>query len=103
MERQQCAALTASGWATAWPAPGRATAQASAERITRYHAGIAIQRDGAILVTEQIVYNFGSGQRHGIFRVIPVLLPYNGSSDRIYAVDVQSVDSPGAPAQYTGD
>jgi uncharacterized RDD family membrane protein YckC len=62
MARQQYAAL---------PAPGRATAQASAERITSYHAGIAIQRDGSILVTEQITYDFGSSQRHGIIRAIP--------------------------------
>jgi uncharacterized membrane protein YgcG len=94
MARQQYAALSA---------PGRATAQAGAERITSYHAGIAIQRDGSILVTEQIVYNFGSDQRHGIFRVIPVRLRYNGTYDRIYAVEVLSVGSPDAPAQYTVD
>jgi uncharacterized membrane protein YgcG len=96
-------ALPAPGRATALPAPGRATAQASAERITSYHAGIAIQRDGSILVTEQIAYNFGDSERHGIIRAIPVRLPYNGSSDRIYGVDVQSVDSPDAPGQYTVD
>jgi uncharacterized membrane protein YgcG len=103
MARQQYAALPAPGLATALPAPGRATAQTIAEGITSYHAGIAIQHDGSILVTEQIVYNFGSNQRHGIFRVIPVRLRYSGSYDRIYAVDVQSVDSPDAPAQYTVD
>ena len=94
MARQQYAAL---------PAPGRATAQASAERITSYHAGIAIQRDGSILVTEQITYDFGSSQRHGIIRAIPVRLRYNGTYDRIYEIGVQSVDSPDAPAQYTVD
>jgi uncharacterized membrane protein YgcG len=103
MARQQYAALSAPGRAIALPAPGRATAQASAERITSYHAGIVIQRDGSILVTEQIVYNFGSDQRHGIIRAIPVRLRYSGSYDRIYAVDVQSVDSPDAPAQYIVD
>jgi hypothetical protein len=103
MARQQYAALSAPGRATALPAPGRATAQASAERITSYHAGIVIQRDGSILVTERIVYNFGSDQRHGIIRAIPVRLRYSGSYDRIYAVDVQSVDSPDAPAQYSVD
>ena len=100
MARQQYAALSAPGRATA---QGSATAQGTAERITSYHAGIAIQRDGSILVTEQIVYNFGSDQRHGIFRVIPVRLRYNGTYDRIYEIGVQSVDSPDAPAQYTVD
>jgi uncharacterized membrane protein YgcG len=103
MARQQYAALSAPGRATALPAPGRATAQASAERITSYHAGIVIQRDGSILITERIVYNFGSDQRHGIIRAIPVRLRYSGSYDRIYTVDVQSVDSPDAPAQYSVD
>ena len=103
MARQQYAAMSAPGRAIALPAPGRATAQASAERITSYHAGIVIQRDGSILVTEQIVYNFGSDQRHGIIRAIPVRLRYNGSYDRIYTVDVQSVYSPDAPAQYSVD
>jgi uncharacterized membrane protein YgcG len=53
-------------------------------------------------VTEQIVYDFGSNQRHGIFRDIPVRFRYNGSSDRIYRLDVQSVQSD-APGQYTVD
>ena len=74
--------------------PRGASAQGDGERITSYDAGISIQRDGAILVTEQITYDFGSSQRHGIIRAIPVRLTYNGSYDRIYGVDVQSVDSP---------
>jgi Predicted membrane protein (DUF2207) N-terminal domain len=64
-------------------APAGASARSSAERIVSYDASIAIQRDGSILVTEQITYDFGSDQRHGIFRVIPVRLRYNGSYDRI--------------------
>ena len=81
-------------------APRGASAQTGAERITSYDTGIAIQRDGSILVTERIVYNFGSNQRHGIIREIPVRLRYNGSYDRIYRVDVRSVHSY-APDQYT--
>ena len=72
---------------------GGASAQTGAERITSYDTGIAIQRDGSILVTEQIVYNFGSNQRHGIIREIPVRFRYNGSYDRIYRIDVRSVRS----------
>jgi hypothetical protein len=81
-------------------APRAASAQTGAERITSYDTGIAIQRDGSILVTERIVYNFGSNQRHGIIREIPVRFRYNGSYDRIYRVDVRSVHSY-APDQYT--
>ena len=80
-------------------APGHASAQANAERITSYGARITIERDGSVLVTEQITYDFGNHQRHGIFRVIPVRVRYNGSYDRIYRVDVRSVRSY-APDQY---
>jgi hypothetical protein len=38
----------------------------------------------SILVTEQITYDFGSSQRYGIIRAIPVRLRYNGTYDRIY-------------------
>jgi uncharacterized membrane protein YgcG len=86
--------------ATVLAAPGRVSAQATAERITSYNARITIQRDGSILVTEAITYDFGADQRHGIFRVIPVRLRYNGSYDRMYRVGVRSVHSY-APDQYT--
>ena len=58
--------------ATILVAPGGASAQAGLESITSYDTRIAIQRDGSILVTEQIAYDFGSDERHGIFREIPV-------------------------------
>jgi uncharacterized membrane protein YgcG len=77
--------------ATILGAPRDASAQTDAERIASYNAGIDIQRDGSILVNERIVYNFGSSQRHGIIRDIPVRLRYNGSYDRIYRIDVRSV------------
>ena len=94
--------IAAAVLATVLAVPRAASAQTGAERITDYNARIAIQRDGSILVTEQIVYDFGSDQRHGIFREIPVRLRYNGRYDRIYSVDVRSVESD-APAQYTVD
>lgn len=87
-------------WA-ALPAAGRASAPAGAERITSYTAQIAIRPDGSIGVTETITYDFGSDWRHGIFRVIPDRLRYNGTYDRIYPVAVQSAGSPDAPHQYT--
>ncbi len=82
-------------------APVIARAQTGTERIASYDAGIAIQRNGSILVTERIAYDFGGDQRHGIIRRIPVRFAYSGSYDRIYPLDVRSVQSPDAPAQYT--
>jgi uncharacterized membrane protein YgcG len=81
-------------------APAAASAQGGPERITSYDTAFAIQPDGSVVVTEQIVYDFGGNKRHGIFRVIPVKSRYNGSYDRTYTLTVLSVQSPDAPAQY---
>ena len=81
-------------------APARAAAPAAAEQITSYDVGIAIQRDGSILVQEQIEYDFGANERHGIFRDIPVRSRYNSRYDRIESVDVREVSSPDAPDRY---
>jgi Predicted membrane protein (DUF2207) len=80
-----------------------ASAQTSPEKIVSYDVAIAIQHDASILVTEQIVYDFGSYQRHGINREIPVLYTYSKRYDRYYPLAVRSVQSPDAPAQYTVD
>jgi uncharacterized membrane protein YgcG len=84
-------------------APGHASAQTTAERIASYDARITIHRDGSILVTEQITYDFGTDQRHGIFRVIPVRVSYNGGYDRIYPIDVRSVRANTPSPEYSVD
>lgn len=93
-------AIAAVALATILAAPGSARAQDSSERIASYYSRIDIQRDGSILVTEQITYDFGANERHGILRKIPVRFRYNSRFDRIYPLEVQSVSSPDAPAQY---
>src|SRR5438876_2529617 len=82
-------AIAAAVLATILVAPRGASAQAGLESITNYDTRIAIQRDGSILVTEQIVYDFGPDERHGIIREIPVRFRYNGSYDRIYRLEVR--------------
>jgi uncharacterized membrane protein YgcG len=96
-------AIAAAALAMILAAPAGASAQSGAERVISYDARISIQRDGSILVTEQITYDFGSDQRHGLFRVIPVRVRYNDSSDRIYWVSVRSVYSDTARSEYTVD
>ena len=82
---------------------GPATAQ-SAESIHRYEVAIQIQRDDSIVVRETIDYDFGTAQRHGIFRDIPTSLRYDDAHDRTYALDTVSVTgSPGTPVQYETD
>lgn len=45
----------------------------SAEKITDFHSQISIQKDGNIYVLEKIVYDFGSEEKHGIYREIPTI------------------------------
>ena len=45
------------------------------ERIRRFDSTIEVADNGTVTVTEEITYDFGSNQRHGIERTIPVKLP----------------------------
>ena len=94
------AAAIAAAILTAVAAAPAASAQGGPERITSYHTALAIQPDGSVVVTEEIVYDFGGSKRHGIIREVPVKSRYNGSYDRTYTLTVLSVRSPDAPAQY---
>jgi hypothetical protein len=92
------AALMVAGLIIGW-ASGPALAQA--ERISAYDVDIVIEPEGSLLVVERIAYDFGGLERHGIFRDIPVRLHYDDTYDRIYRVDVLSVEgSPGTPDRY---
>jgi hypothetical protein len=71
------------------------------EVIHRYEVDIQIEQDGSMLVVERIAYDFGSQQRHGIFRDLRVRFTYDDRYDRVYPVEVLSVEgSPGTPDQY---
>ncbi|MGH2529362.1 MAG: DUF2207 domain-containing protein [Actinomycetota bacterium] len=78
-----------------------AAAAQSPERILRYAVEITIEQDASIVVSETIDYDFGSSERHGIFRDVPTRLRYDDTYDRIYQLEVLSVSgSPGTPVQY---
>jgi uncharacterized membrane protein YgcG len=81
--------------------PGSASAQGGGERIRAFDADIRIEGDGSILVVERIEYDFDALERHGIYRDIPVRLPFDDRYDRVYPLEVLSVrGSPGTPADY---
>ncbi|MGQ0669307.1 MAG: DUF2207 domain-containing protein, partial [Actinomycetota bacterium] len=61
-----------------------ASAQVGGERIVRYDVDIRIEPSGSIVVLETIEYDFGVVPKHGIFRDIPVRIPYDKTYDRIY-------------------
>lgn len=67
-----------------------AAAPASAadpESIVSYDTRIEIGADGSLRVTETISYDFGSNDRHGIYRRIPTRYRYDDTRDRVYLID----------------
>ena len=80
--------------------PSRASADG--ERIVSYVVDIEIQTSGALLVREEIAYDFGSTPRHGILRDIVTKQRYDDTHDRSYALDVTSVTATPSdtPAKY---
>src|SRR5919204_5981197 len=68
---------------TAWAgSAARAQSGIVEEHIPRYDVSIAVQRNGTLLVTERIAYDFGSFEHHGIIREIPVVFRYDQTFDR---------------------
>ncbi len=73
---------------------------ATAESIRSYAVVMTVRPDGTLHVREQISYDFGSEQRHGIQRKIPTAVHYDNTYDRIYRLTQVRVSSPdGAPTQ----
>jgi uncharacterized membrane protein YgcG len=73
-------------------------AQAGFERITDYSVDMTIESDGALMVHERIVYDFGSNARHGIDRELVRKERYDDDTDRLYEVAVTDVTtSAGTP------
>ena len=87
----------------------------SGESITSMAVDVTINRDGSVDVTERIQYDFGSNQRRGIFRAIPVRFPYqprdstgriiddNRSYERQTPISGFRVTSPDAPADVSSE
>lgn len=79
--------------------PGPADAQAT-EQITSYVVDISLLPDSQMFVRETITYDFGSNERHGIFRTIPVRFPHDNKYDRVYRIsDVEVQTASGTPGQ----
>ena len=91
--------LVAAAALVGWGA--EASAQVGREQIRSYVVDIVIERDGDILVVEQIDYDFGSAERHGIFRAIPTRLRYDDRYDRVYRLDdLKVTGSPNTPTKH---
>jgi uncharacterized membrane protein YgcG len=71
--------------------------------ITSFHSDIHIESDSALTISEDITVDFGSQQKHGIFRTIPLRYRYTDNThDRYYEMTVSSVtDGTTRPVPYT--
>lgn len=78
----------------------RATSEYSSETIDDYDIAVEIDEQGTATFTERITYSF-FGAKHGIFRDIIIRQKCTDQYDRVYPIEVVSVSSETAPAQYT--
>ncbi|MCX6762209.1 MAG: DUF2207 domain-containing protein [Candidatus Moranbacteria bacterium] len=73
----------------------------SAEKITSFNGEIKINTDSTINVQENISYDFGENQKHGIFRFIPVKYKARGGNFNLRVSDIKIADEKGAPQNFT--
>lgn len=69
--------------------------------ISAFHSDIQIATDASLLIKEDIRVDFGTLQKHGIFRTIPVRYTYDSTHDRYYVLGVQSVTDGTRSVPYT--
>ena len=79
--------------------PGAIGAQTSGEQIRQYDISIEIEPDGDVLVVEDIVYDFGPYERHGIYRDLQYRYAYDDQHERVIRIhDVRVSASQGTPS-----
>jgi uncharacterized membrane protein YgcG len=81
--------------------PGHGKAQTENDWvITQMESAISVQADGRVEVTETIQVDFGTREKHGIFRDLPEVYVHEDGSNRYTTLDVQEVATDGVPAPY---
>jgi hypothetical protein len=80
---------------------GALTSGSGFEQVRSFDARYEIQTDTTILVTETIEYDFGSADRHGIFRDLAIYQPIDDDRERRYPISDVSVEGgAGTPDQF---
>ncbi|MGH7764740.1 MAG: DUF2207 domain-containing protein, partial [Candidatus Dormibacteraceae bacterium] len=69
--------------------------------ITSFDSQIAVSVDSTLVVREDIRVDFGTLQKHGIFRTIPLRYRYDDTHDRYYELTVNSVTDGTRALPYT--
>lgn len=90
--------LLAVGWAGVFSAaPVRAD---EGWTITSFHSDIKVNADSSLLVKEDISVDFGTLQKHGIFRTIPLRYRFDDKQDRYYTLTISDVTDGTRPVPY---
>jgi len=79
---------------------------AYAEEMVSFASDVSLNENGTFIVIETIEYDFGSAQRHGIYRDILKQHPQDSSSvwkDRYLDIDIQAVSLDGGAVPYMVD
>lgn len=76
-------------------------AQAAGERILDFSATVTINPDASLDVREMIQYDFGSNERHGIYRDIPVSYKTSLGNTSIGLSAIEVTDQQGAAYPFT--
>ena len=75
--------------------------QYNKDYIYSYDVDIKVEESGKILVAENIIYDFGNEQWHGIFRTIPfIIINEDGQKYVMQIEDVSVTDQNGKPYRY---
>ena len=81
--------------------PVFAHAQTTSENIKKFDVAITIEQSGNISVKESISYDFGTNQRRGIFRNIPVKYDARGGNYNLRLENINVTDDQGKPLTFT--
>ncbi len=71
------------------------------EKIDNFDVEIKINSDNSIYVSEKIIYDFGTAQRHGIFRDIPIKYAARGGNFNLIISEISVSDENGVSYPYT--
>jgi uncharacterized membrane protein YgcG len=84
----------------ALPAPPARAQEETGWVITSFDASYSINPDGTVATTEDILVDFGTLERHGIFRDIPVEYEYDDENNRLIELTGISVDDGSSPHPF---
>lgn len=91
-------ALVIAGGTAALPS-SHARAAATDEHISSYDVTLDARADGNLLITETIAYDFGTNDKHGIYRTIPLKQSWSQTHNRVWKIRDIRVTQDGKKAQ----